>query len=72
MLLFPLGTAQTLETDPSPELQLNTPSHLRYQNSNVMIIGVKNVGDAPAHNVTLHELQINTTSYMIYNCYGVI
>lgn len=65
MLLFPLGAAQTLETDPNPELELTIDS--RFSTWGGISFRVRNSGDAPAHNVSLPEYQINTTGFVIYN-----
>lgn len=68
MLLFPLATAQTLETDPSPDLRFTIDS--RFSTWGGIFFSVRNSGDAPAHNVSLQGYQINSTDFVIYNCRG--
>ncbi len=71
MLLFPLSTAQTLETDtdPSPDLRVTIDSH--FSTWGGIFFSVRNSGDAPAHNVSLQGYQINSTDFVIYNCRGI-
>ncbi len=70
MLLLPIIPANTFEDEPNPEFEVSlaTTLGLSFEYGGIQIY-VKNVGDAPAHNVTLTDLQMD--GLVVYNNRGM-
>ena len=70
MLLLPLGATETLENESGPEFEvyLGTTLGNSFQYGTIQVY-VKNIGDEPAHNVTLTDFIMDGP--VVYNNRGV-
>ena len=69
MLLLPIGASESLKNESGPEFEIYLGSSIgpSFDYESIQIF-VKNIGDAPAHNVTLTDFQINGS--VVYNNRG--
>ena len=65
----PLLTAESIETEPAPAFKIYLGSSIYFTMNDRPQIYIKNIGNAPAHNVTLTNLQMD--GLIVYNDRGI-